>query len=73
MHRHVIGLVCLVEKWFFFIAPKQLNAQERSALARHAARSRWRPREGQEGRERAQEVTYLITQALKNGKQLLLI
>jgi len=49
------------------------SAEERSALARHAARSRWRPREGQEGRERAQEVTYLITQELKNGKQLLLI
>jgi len=63
-------LVCLVEKWFFFIAPKQLNAQERSALARHAARSRWHQREAQAAREKAQEITYLVTQALKNGGQL---
>jgi len=66
-------LVCLVEKWFFFIPPKQLNAQERSALARHAARSRWHPREAQAAREKAQEISYLIKQALKGGKQLPLI
>ncbi len=52
---------------------EQLNAQERSALARYAARSRWHPREAQAAREYAQEVTYLVTQALKNGKQLPLI
>ncbi len=49
------------------------SAQERSALARHAARSRWHPREAQAAREQAQEITYLVTQALKNGKQLPLI
>ncbi len=42
------------------------SAQERSALARHAVRSRWHPRE-------AQEIAYLVTQALKNGKQLPLV
>ena len=52
---------------------KQLNAQERSALARYAARSRWHPREAQAAREKAQEITYLIKQALKDGKQLPLI
>jgi hypothetical protein len=49
---------------------RQLNAQERSALARYAARSRWHPREAQAARERAQEITYLIKQALKDGKYL---
>ena len=49
------------------------SAEERSALARYAARSRWHPREAQAARERAQEITYLIKQALKDGKQLPLI
>jgi hypothetical protein len=49
------------------------SAQERSALARHAARSRWHPREAQEAKDKAQEITYLITQALKTGRQLPLI
>ncbi len=49
---------------------EQLNAAERSALARHAARSRWHPREAQAAREKAQEITYLIKQALKDGRQL---
>ena len=40
---------------------EQLNAQERSALAKYAARARWHPREAQAARERAQEITYLIT------------
>jgi hypothetical protein len=48
----------------------QLNTQERSALAKHAARARWHPRETQAAKERAQEITYLVQQALKNGKQL---
>lgn len=52
---------------------KQLSAQERSALARHAAKTRWHPREAQEARERAQEITYLIKQALKDGRQLPLV
>ena len=38
----------------------------------HAARSRWHPREAQAAREKAQEITYLIKQAL-NGKQLPLV
>ncbi len=46
---------------------EQLNAQERSAIARHAARARWHPREAQAAREYAQEVTQLVKQALKNG------
>jgi hypothetical protein len=45
------------------------SAEERSALARHAARSRWHPQETQAAREKAQEITYLIKQALKDGKQ----
>ncbi len=51
---------------------KQLNAQERRAIARYAARARWHPREAQAAKEKAQEITYLIKQAL-NGKQLPLI
>jgi hypothetical protein len=49
------------------------SAEERSALARYAARSRWHPRETQAAREKAQEITYLIQQALKDGKRLPLI
>jgi hypothetical protein len=52
---------------------EQLSAAERSALAKHAARTRWHPREAQAARERAQEITYLIKQALKDGKQLPLV
>ncbi len=42
----------------------QLNSQERSALARHAARARWHPLEAKARRERAEEITQLIKQAL---------
>ncbi len=52
---------------------EQLNAAERSALARHAAKTRWHPHEAQAAREKAQEITFLIQQALKDGKQLPLI
>ena len=52
---------------------EQLNALERSALARYAARARWHPQEAQAAREKAQEITYLIKQALKDGRQLPLI
>ena len=52
---------------------EQLNAQERSALARYAARSRWHPREAQAAREKAQELAYLIQQTIKNGRQLPLV
>lgn len=52
---------------------EQLNAQERSAFAKHAMRTCWHPCEVQAARERAQEITYLIKQALKDGKQLHLI
>ncbi len=51
----------------------RLSAQERSAISRHAAWSRHHPREAQAAREKAQEITYLIQQALKDGKQLPLI
>ena len=47
---------------------EQLNAQERSALARYAAKARWHPREAQAIRERAQEITNLVKQALKDGR-----
>lgn len=55
------------------IRAERLNAQERSAIARHAARSRWHPREAQAAKEQAQELAYLIQQTLKNGKQLPLV
>lgn len=46
---------------------ERLTAQERSAISRHAARSRWHPQEAQAIRERAQEITQLVNQALKDG------
>ncbi len=49
------------------------SAEERSALARYAARARWHPREAQEIRERAQEITNLVKQAIKDSRQLPLI
>jgi hypothetical protein len=49
------------------------SAQERSALASYAARSRWHPQEAREAREKAQEITFLIKQALKDGRQLPLV
>lgn len=52
---------------------ERLNPQERSAIARHAARARWHPREAQAIRERADEITQLVKQALKDGRQLPLV
>jgi hypothetical protein len=52
---------------------ERLSAQERSAISRHAARARWHPQEAQAVREKAQELAYLIQQALKDGKQLPLV
>jgi hypothetical protein len=52
---------------------ERLSAQERSAISRHAARARWHPQEAQAAREKAQELAYLIQQALKDGKQLPLV
>ncbi len=49
------------------------SAEERSALARHAARARHHPREFRQEQERAREFTYTVIQLLKNGKQLPLI
>ena len=43
------------------------STEERSALARHAARTRWHPREAQAAREQAQELAYLVQQALKTA------
>ncbi len=48
---------------------EHLNTQERSALAKHAARARWHPLEAKARRERAEEIVYLIKQALKDGEQ----
>lgn len=53
-----------------FKRAERLNAQERSAIARQAAKSRWHPREAQAARERAQEITYLIKKALKDGSYI---
>lgn len=47
----------------------ELNTQERSALAKHAARARWHPLEAKARRERAEEIVHLIKQALKDGEQ----
>ena len=46
---------------------EQLNAQERGALAKHAARSPWHPCEAQASREQAQELAYLVQKALKTA------
>jgi hypothetical protein len=54
------------------IRAERLTAQECSAISRHAARARWHSREAQAEREKAQELAYLIQQALKD-KQLPLI
>ena len=42
----------------------QMNTQERSALAKHAARARWHPREAQAARERAEELARVVKQAI---------
>jgi hypothetical protein len=42
----------------------QLNSQERSALARHAARARWHPLEAKAQRERAEELARVVKQAI---------
>ncbi len=42
----------------------QLNTQERSALARHAARARWHPLEAKAQRERAEELARVVKQAI---------
>ena len=52
---------------------EQLNAQERSALSKHALRARWHRRQFIEEQERAREITYTVIQTLKNGRQLPLI
>jgi hypothetical protein len=52
---------------------EQMSDQERSALARHAARSRWHPQEAQAIRERVQEITHLVKQALKDDRQIPLV
>jgi hypothetical protein len=52
---------------------ERLTAEQRSAISRHAARARWHPQEAQAAKEKAQEITYLIKQAFKDGKQLPLI
>jgi hypothetical protein len=42
----------------------QLNTQERSALAKHAARARWHPLEAKAKRERAEELARVVKQAI---------
>jgi hypothetical protein len=42
----------------------QLNDQERSALAKHAARTRWHPREAQAAKERLEELARVVKQAI---------
>ncbi len=55
------------------VRAERLTAEQRSAISRHAARSRWHPEEAQAAKEKAQELAYLIQQALKDGKQLPLV
>jgi hypothetical protein len=42
----------------------QLNSQERSALARYAARARWHPLEAKAQRERDEELARVVKQAI---------
>lgn len=42
----------------------QLSRQERSALAKHAARARWHPLEAKVQRERAEELARVVKQAI---------
>jgi hypothetical protein len=42
----------------------QLNSQERSALAKYAARARWHPREAQAEKERLEELARVVKQAI---------
>jgi hypothetical protein len=49
------------------------SAEERSALARYAARARWHPQQAQVAKEKAQELAYVVQQALKDSKQLPLV
>lgn len=42
----------------------QLNTQERSALAKHAARARWHPLEAKARREHAEEIARVVKQAI---------
>ncbi len=42
----------------------QLNTQERSALAKHAARARWHPLESKARKERAEEIARVVKQAI---------
>lgn len=53
-----------------FKRAERLSAEQRSAISRHAARVRWHPQEAQAAKEKAQELAYLIQQALKDGGQL---
>jgi hypothetical protein len=55
------------------VRTERLSAEQRSAISRHAARARWHPQEAQAAKEKAQELAYLVQQALKKGKQLPLI
>lgn len=48
------------------------SAEERSTLARYAARARWHPQQVQAEKAKAQEIAYLAAQILK-GKQLPLV
>ena len=42
----------------------QLSSQERSALAKYAARARWHPREAQAEKERLEELARVVKQAI---------
>jgi hypothetical protein len=42
----------------------QLNPQERSALAKHAAQARWHPLQAKAQRERAEEIARVVKQAI---------
>ena len=55
------------------VRAERLTAEQRSAISRHAARTRWHPQEAQAAKEKVQELAYLVQQVLKNGKQSPLI
>jgi len=42
----------------------KLNSQERSVLAKHAARARWHPLEAKVQREHAEEIARVVKQAI---------
>jgi hypothetical protein len=49
---------------------ERLTPQERSAISRHTAKAHWHPHEAQAIREKAEEITRLVKQALKDSNRM---